>query len=113
MKASEVATEFRRIADALDKAPDLKIQPYLSISPTRIDKDTFLALAKIMPRPMKKGIDFPGESYEKFTLTREFWRIKILRSAICTIKEPARPATYECPSIFTPEEEEEMSSASA
>jgi hypothetical protein len=107
LKASEVATELRRIADALDKEPELIIDPYLSIN-AHSDREQFLALAKIMPRPMTKGIDFPGTSYEDFKLEHSFWRIKIARNAYCSIVTPAIPAVYECPPIFSPEEEAEM-----
>ncbi len=109
MKAGEVATELRRIADALDKAPDLDIQPYFSID-TDTDKEKFIALAKIMPRPMKKGADFPGTSYEDFTLAHSFWKIKIMRSVFCILKVPERtiPAIYECPSIFAQGEEDAL-----
>jgi hypothetical protein len=103
--AAETATELRRIADALDKAPDLELNPYLAIRAEDDDKETFLALAKIMPRPMEKGIDFKGTTYEDYKLEHDFWRIKIPHSNICTLVEPAKPARYECPSILSPEEE--------
>jgi hypothetical protein len=103
--AAETATELRRIADALDKHPELSIEPYLSIHAESDDKETFLSLAKIMPRPMEKGIDFPDSTYEDFKLEHKFWRIKIPRSAMCVLVEPARPARYECPSILSAEEE--------
>ena len=109
MKASEVATELRRIANALDNAPDLEIEPYFSID-TDINKEKFIALAKIMPRPMEKGADFPGMSYEDFKLSHSFWKIKIARSAFCILKEPARtiPPVYECSSIFAEGEEDAL-----
>ena len=104
MKVSDVATELMRLADALNKSPELDIEPYLSID-TSTDKEKFLELARIMPRPMTKGVDFPGKSYEDFKLEHSFWKIKIARSAYCIIVEPARPAVYECPSILSDEEE--------
>lgn len=106
--ASQVATELRRIADALDKNPELNLRPYLSISAGDDDKDEFMALARTMPRPMEKGVDFAGTPYEDFTLTHGFWRIKIPRSKMCVLVEPARPERYECPSILSPEEEEAL-----
>lgn len=110
-KAGEVATELRRIADALDAKPELTLEPYLSISVTGDDKDTFVELAKIMPRPMAKGIDFEGSTYEDFKLQHSFWRIKIPRSNVCIVKEPARPAVFECPSILSEAEEATLTSA--
>lgn len=109
--AAETAAELRRIADALDKAPELELSPYLSIMAYGENKDTFMALAKIMPRPMQKGVDFEGTSYEDFKLEHGFWKIKIPRSVMCVLKEPARLAIYECPSILSPEEEAELSQA--
>jgi hypothetical protein len=107
MKSAEVATELRRLADALDKEPELEISPYLSID-ADTSKETFLALARIMPRPMEKGIDFPNTDYSDFKLEHGFWKIKVAQSAMCILVEPARPARYECPSILSPEEEEAL-----
>ena len=106
--ARSLASELRRIADALDKDPELELRPYLSISVADDNKSTFLALAKIMPRPMAKGIDFLGTAYEDFKLEHDFWRIKIPRNSMCVLVEPARPARYECPNILSPEEEEAL-----
>lgn len=103
--AAQVAAELRRIADALDKEPELELAPYLSIYVKGDDKDAFLKLARAMPRPMTKGIDFEGTTYADFKLQYGFWRIKIPQGCMCTIKTPARPAEYDCASIFTPEEE--------
>jgi hypothetical protein len=108
MEAGKVATELRRIADALDKGPELDLDPYFSIGVRGDDKTTFLALAKIMPRPMVKGIDFTGTSYEDFKLEHDFWRIKIARKSMCVLVEPARPARYECPTILSEEEEDAL-----
>ena len=107
-KASEVAAELRRVADGLDAVPELEISSFLSISPFKDDKSTFVALAKAMPKPLKKGVDFEGKPFADFTLSHAFWKIKISQSEVCKIVEPARPAKYECPPIFTPEEEAEM-----
>jgi hypothetical protein len=109
LKAIEVANELRRIADALETDPDLKIEPYFIID-TETNKDAFIALAKIMPKPMTKGIDFEGTTYEDFKLKHSFWCIKILRSAYCRILEPAKPAVYDCPSILSEEEESTLTS---
>jgi hypothetical protein len=109
--AAETAAELRRVADALDKHPDLELSPYLAIHAESDDKETFVALARIMPRPMQKGVDFEGTSYEDFKLEHGFWKIKIPRSVMCVLKAPARAAIYDCPSIFSPEEEAELSQA--
>lgn len=108
MKASEVAAELRRVADSLDTNPEILITPYFSIQVEDDDKQKFKELARTMPRPMKKGVDFPGASYASFKLEHSFWCIKIPQSKICVIKEPARPAVYDCPPLFSPKEEAEL-----
>ena len=110
MKASEVANELRRIADAL-AGSDLDIDPFLVIHTTERNKESFQNLAKIMPKPMVKGVDFLGTSYEDFKLSHEFWAIKTSRSTVCHIKEPAKPAVYECDPIFSTNEEDELAEA--
>ena len=111
MQAHEVANELRRIAKALDNAAELEIAPYLSINAASDTKEDFLTLARIMPRPMKKGVDFPHTDYSDFKLEHSFWRIKVSQSKVCTIVKPAQPAQYECPSILSDEEEAELVSA--
>ena len=105
MKASELATKLRKLADGLDKAPDAEIDPYVSISPRKGDKETFLELAKVLPHPLTKKIRHEGTSYEDFTLEGDGFVLGIPRSAVCILVEPARPARYECPTILSDEEE--------
>jgi hypothetical protein len=105
VKASELATKLRKLADGLDKAPDAEIDPYVSISPRKGDKETFLELAKVLPHPLTKKIRHEGTSYEDFTLEGDGFVLGIPRSAVCILVEPARPARYECPTILSDEEE--------
>ena len=105
MKASELATKLRTLADGLDKAPDAEIHTHVSISPKDDDKATFLDLAKVLPRPLTKKIRHAGTNYEDFTLEGDGFILSIPRSKICILVEPARPAQYECPSILSEEEE--------
>ena len=105
MKASELATKLRTLADGLDKAPDAEINSYFSISPHGDDKATFLELAKVLPRPLTKKIRHEGTTYEDFTLEGDGFILSIPRSVMCILVEPARPARYECPTILSEEEE--------
>jgi hypothetical protein len=105
MKASELATKLRTLADSLDKAPDAEIHPYVSITPSGDNKETFIELAKVLPRPLTKKIRHEGTSYEDYTLEGDGFVLSIPRSALCVIVEPARPARYECPSILSEAEE--------
>ncbi len=106
--AKEVAQEMRRIAEGLDQVPDLQVRAYFHFEPALGDKETFVSMAKAMPKPMTKRVYNEGTSYEEFGLCSEFWSIRIPRNAICKIVEPAKPAVYECRSIFSPEEEAEL-----
>ena len=106
MKASEVATELRKFADALDKAPDGNVRAYMAITAT--DKESFLSLARVMPRPIEKKIDFEGTTYEDYVLTHKFLYLRVRRSEVCILVEPAKPARFECPSLLSAEEEAEL-----
>jgi hypothetical protein len=109
MKAVQVAAELRRIADALDKEPDVEIKrPMLAFWPD--SKEQFLTLARHLPRPLHKKIDGEdGSKYQRYILENAeaaVWtRVSIDRNDICILVEPARPARYECPSILSAEEE--------
>ena len=105
MKASELATKLRKLADGLDRAPEAEITPYFSITPRHDNKETFLELAKVLPRPLTKKIRHEGTNYEDFTLEGDGFCLCIPRSKMCILVEPARPARYECPSILSDEEE--------
>src|SRR5580658_1590552 len=61
-KANEVATELRRIADALDKEPDAEL-PSARLWLHADDKSTFLSAVRLMPRPLKKSIFRPVSEY--------------------------------------------------
>ena len=105
MKAFEFALKLRRLARDLEKAPEAEIHTYVSITPVNDDKQTFLELAKVLPRPLTKKIRHEGTSYEDFTLEGDGFVLGIPRSVMCILVEPARPARYECPSILSDEEE--------
>jgi hypothetical protein len=105
MKALEFALKLRRLARDLEKAPEAEIHTYVSITPALDDKQTFLELAKVLPRPLTKKIRHEGTSYEDFTLEGDGFVLGIPRSTMCILVEPARPARYECPSILSDEEE--------
>jgi hypothetical protein len=108
VKASELATKLRKLADGLDKAPDAEIDTYVSITPVNDDKQTFLELAKVLPHPLTKKIRHEGTSYEDFTLKGDGFVLGIPRSTMCILVEPAGPARYECPTILSDEEEEAL-----
>lgn len=108
-KAGEVAIKLRRIADALDADADTVIvKPTLSFHPW--EKEAFLALAAIFPRPYTKG---DGWNHSQITLTHDGNAVEVYaaidRSRVCTIKVPAQPAIYDCePSLLSQAEEQHI-----
>lgn len=110
--ASVVATELRRIADGLDKEPEVAIpQPLLSFYCRDFSgsaaKDAFLALARILPKPfVKETTDSEVEiGHGKGNKAAVWFRAVVDRSLICTLIEPAKPAVYDCPALLSEEEE--------
>lgn len=107
--SSEVAAELRKFADSLDKNPEVQIQR-ANISFYHFqaaDKDNFLAIAKLLPRPAKKSIlnDDVQVEYES-TAVRIYARIP--QQNTYTLVEAARPAVYKCDPILSDLEEGEL-----
>jgi len=107
-KANEVATELRKLADSIEKLGDAEtIRPFVYFGYAKNNKECFIALAKVLPRPLVKNYE-DGE-YPQLKLEYESDNLSLMavipRSEVCEIVEPARPAKYHCPSIFTTDEE--------
>ena len=115
-KASEVAQELRKLADALDKEPDTSISNvYCGISLK--SKESFLSVARVLPRPLWK--DLSATEYvldnrqHKPDGSLDFgaaWpaihiRAQVDRSLVCRLVKPAIPAKYECDPLLSQEEE--------
>lgn len=115
-KAHEVATELRKLADALDKNPKATInKPTVYFTHSSYGdgvKEQFLNLAKLLPRPIKKGNGYGGED---LTLTHGTEALNIYASVpktvTCELVEPARPAKYRCISVLSEDEEETLTEA--
>lgn len=109
--ATSIATELRRIADVLDKTPDVDlVKPSLDFYHGYMGtKEQFLAIAKIFPRPFTKG---NGYSHDKVEITHESAALNvgasIDRSKVCTLVEPAKPAVYDCVPLLSLEEEQAL-----
>ena len=109
--AGQVATELRKIADALDKQPETPVVRgllYFCCSyKGDAGKKAFISLAKLLPHPLAKQPD--NDNYwlkgVNDALTTDLY---ISRSQICTLIEPAKPAVYDCPSILSQEEEDAL-----
>jgi hypothetical protein len=113
-KAHEIATELRKLADALDAQPEVELnRPFVSWHHyVANEKDMFTALAKLMPRPIKKSITGEGGSMPRIDLTYQTSAITIYtqipQSATCELVEPAKPAVYRCDPILSQLEESEL-----
>ena len=110
-KAGEIATELRRIADALDREPETElVKPMLTFYSN--DKTEFLASARILPRPLAKEVtdhEYTLESGRK--PGGAVWlRTKCDRNKVCTVITPAVPAVYDCPPLLSDEEEASLAS---
>ena len=107
--ASEVATEFRKLADALDRNPEAEIvKPHMNFSHTCCTnaREKFLALAAMLPRPIKKGDGYRADilelSYESAAIQIDSY---IDKSLTCELVEPAKPAVYRCIPLLSEDEE--------
>lgn len=115
-KASEIATELRRIADLFDKEPEIElVQPSLTFYHGYGDtKENFLSLASLFPRPFKKG---DGYSHDRLKLTHETRGLEVNASIdrvkVCVLKRAAMPAEYECVPILSSIEEASLESQAA
>lgn len=100
--AKEIAAELRRIADVLDLNPEVKtIKPELSFFHySSHSKDEFMAVARIMPRPLEKKYPKTNESYSRVEVKHSSSVLdvtaSIYRESICRIIKPAQPAEYDC-----------------
>ena len=114
--AGAVAQELRKLADALDKEPELQVfRPeidFLTKYAGETKKSVFLALARILPRPLKKQPQrYDGTALE---LVHETSAIRILaaipRSEVCRLIEPAKtiPAVYDCTPLLSEDEENQL-----
>lgn len=107
-KANEVATELRKLADALSVQPETEIdKPRVIFS--YYEKEPFIAAVRLLPHPLTKKIDYPDEKFASMVVTYNTDAICISasapRSKTCEIIEPAKPAVYDCPSLLSEEEE--------
>ena len=103
--AGAVATELRRIADALDKEPEVEVAIPTLWFWSYGHKKSFLNLMRLMPRPFEKEYDNSNLIVSKSDLTAIQFQARVDRSAVCTLVEPAKPAVYKCEPLLSDEEE--------
>lgn len=113
--AKEVAAELRRIADALDKEPETPVQKAHLFFSCMGEKDQFVAMARLLPRPIIKKYDNPEKQYGEVKLTIEgdalYVQASVYRSVVCKLIKPAIPAEYDCEPLLSAEEEESLTEA--
>lgn len=112
ISAGKAATELRKLADALDAAPEAVIEkPYVTFH--CFDKASFVAVAKLLPRPLKKRVDDGDEKWRRLRLEYSNDSIDLNASVAqhltCELIEPAKPAVYRCAPILALEELDEVS----
>ena len=115
--AHEVATELRKLADGLDRNPDVKVdRPYVMFSYYSEDsKQGFLATVRAMQRPITKTwpASENGELKVRYESGALVIRADIPRNAVCEIVEPAKPAVYKCSPILSDDEVESLEATHA
>jgi hypothetical protein len=102
-KASEIAAELRKLAESFDSISDSIDIPYLYVATHHYEKDSFLAVARAMPRPVKKGetnYSIPEINLRYKSNAIDFY-VSIPKSLTCEIVEPAKPAVYKCDPILS------------
>lgn len=109
-KSSEVAAALRSLADSLESNPDANIcQPYVYFSPDydKDEKEKFLSMARLMPRPVEKNYTDTEVRLEHRSPAMVIIS-KISRSEVCRIVEPARAAVYDCVPLLSIEEDAQL-----
>lgn len=112
--AKDVATELRKLADALDLHPEVDIrQGHLSFHyGFATDKDQFLATARILPHPLKKNYPINTDRFSRVSVDHETPALhvsaSIYREAVCNLVTPAQPAVYDCELTLSESEDAEL-----
>ena len=102
-KASEVAAELRKVADALDLNPDVTT-PVADLTfwcySGANQKELFLNTARILPRPVVKKYPSDSSEYSRVSVEHNTDALRIstsiYRESVCRIVKPAQPAEYDC-----------------
>jgi len=112
-KASELAAELRRIADALDREPEAEIvQPMMTFFCDKLGdpeetKQRFLTAIRLMPKPLYKKYEnndyvlHHGSHIDGGEESPLWLRIRASRNFLCRMVRPAQSAEYECESLLS------------
>lgn len=109
LKAIELATELRKLVEALEANPKLDVPKVFMSFGTSRSKEQFRALAHVLPRPLKKSLKNEGERFAEIELEYDSESLRVWASIpqaeTCRLVSPAIPAKYECEPILSPEED--------
>ena len=112
-KASEIAAELRRIADALDKEPDTQLKQ-LWLHFYCDTKGQFFDAVRLLPHPLSKRYDDDGDQWDRIHVeygrdskdNSPVWaQASVRRSQVCRLVQAAQPAVYDCEPLLTQAEE--------
>jgi hypothetical protein len=100
-----IAAELRKVADGLDRVDSEINIPYAFLHFDHKTKESFLATAKVFPRPLKKDLICPEKPFAEIRLSYSsealhLWT-KVLQSLTCELVEPAKPAVYRCDPLLS------------
>jgi hypothetical protein len=111
-KAHEVASELRRLADALDVQPEVEIRTLWATFYCDT-KEQFLNTAALLPKPLIK--EYTDGKYGRLSLLNtKRWDVpmrlecSVERTLTCRIVKPAQEAVYECEPILSQIEEDSI-----
>ena len=113
--AGLAAIELRKLADALDKEPNAEIKRPCVFFSHWDEKDDFLRLISLLPRPLRKSVsdgDFPRLKIEYESAGIDI-DATILQNSMCELVEPAKPAVYRCAPLLSLEEESALTESEA
>lgn len=110
--AKEVAAELRRLADSLDREPELEThKPSLWFH--FYTKEPFTAIVRNLPRPLSKTVFLPGSNSPDVHVEYASDALRVIasipQSLTCKLVKPAQPAVYDCEPILSDEELTEVS----
>ena len=109
-KASEVALELRKVADALYKEPDMEVAKvmvtfFCSSWAVKNKKQSFMNLVRLLPRPLKKTLNDHEYLLENEDQSVIWLQCRIDRSEVCTLIAPAKEAKWSCELLLSDDEE--------